>query len=113
MGRRTAVALFAALALLAAPGAVASVSHHPERDDHPSARVSSVDRHATVAHVAARGSSSRERRASHDPSSWSAVLAATSASAPAAVWAHPSTVSTSSTSGVAASARPRAPPAVV
>ena len=110
---RTVLALFAALALLATPAAASSSAASADRGDEYPASVHGVDRHATVAHVVARATNGRDRRAPEHSSSSFGVLAGSSGIAPAVAWAHLDTPGTSPTGDLPQSSRPRAPPTAV
>jgi len=112
-GLRPLVGLLAALALLVVPGAATAAAQHAGADGHDPARVTAVDRHATVAHVVARVSSGRERRSPHHSSSSHAILGGAAGVAPGVARTDLVTTATSAPGDLPSSSRPRAPPAVV
>jgi hypothetical protein len=114
MGRRAAVALFAALAVLVAPGTAAALAHAQSNQVSAPDHVSVVNPRGTLApvvHVGPSTSSGRERRPSHGVAVAAAPGRALSV-APAMAWAHLHLLVVSPSGDVLAASRSRAPPVV-
>lgn len=113
MKRRVALALFTALALLAAPTAATALARTDASDAHPAAGHAVEHRHATVAGVVGAARTGHDGRTPHPYGSSLAVLAGLVGTAAASTRAGLFAVSPSSAGELPSSSRPRAPPAVV